>query len=78
MDKDKDRVIDSAITAARRDGYGQVVLACEDGSYSFTREANGNPVTPVFSNERIIGRVIVFWEHGVLRAVYASEVNQKG
>lgn len=54
----------NAILAAERDGYNRIILRCSDGTFSFTREAYGRPVTPLFEDEQIVGRVVVSWVSG--------------
>lgn len=67
------KVIQNAKRAAKRDGYHQVVYACDDGSFSFCREANGEPICPLFPGERIIGRVLTSWSRGILQTKFVEE-----
>ena len=64
-------IIKNAKKAALRDNYNQVILSSNDG-YSFSREGYGQPVTPVFPDEKIIGRVKTSYRYGCLAADYVE------
>lgn len=64
-------IIKSAKKAALRDNYSQVILSSDDG-YSFSREGYGQPTTPVFPDEKIIGRVKVSYKGRCLAADYVE------
>ena len=64
------KVIKNAIiTATRVDGYSQVIIMENDGSYSYTRKYEG--CCPDWSG-KIIGEVVTFWKNGILNAKYIS------
>lgn len=71
--KNKNLTIDNAKKAAVRDGYDQFVIKDSDGGFSFTRIADGKPVTPLFDDEVIIGKVKVAYKNGI-RAVSYEEM----
>ena len=62
--QDKRKIIQNAKKAAKRDGYNQVVYSCDDGTFSFCREASGKPTVPLFQGERIVGRILALWVDG--------------
>ena len=64
------KVIKNAIiTATRVDGYSQVIIKENDGSYSYTRKYEG--CCPDWFG-KIIGEVFTFWKNGILNAKYVS------
>lgn len=64
------KVIKNAIiTATRIDGYSQVIIMENDGSYSYTRKYEG--CCPDWVG-KTIGEVVTFWENGILNAKYIS------
>ena len=64
------RVIKNAIiTATRVDGYSQVIIMENDGSYGYTRKYEG--CSPAWSG-KIIGVVDTSWKNGILSANYVS------
>lgn len=64
------KVIKNAIiTATRIDGYSQVIIMENDGSYSYTRKYEG--CCPDWVG-KIIGEVVTFWKNGILNAKYVS------
>lgn len=69
MENSKKQVVKNAIEQAKIEGYNQTVIACNDGTFSFCREAYGKPTVTIFGDEHIIGRVIVNWIGGILHAV---------
>lgn len=68
--QDKRKIIQNAKKAAKRDGYNQVVYSCDDGTFSFCREAAGKPTVSLFKGEHIIGRVLALWENGFLQTKF--------
>ncbi len=60
-------IIRNVKSAALRDGYGQLVLACQDGTFSFHRDY---PNAYIGDDEKIIGRISVHWIGGILRVDY--------
>jgi len=67
-----EEIIKNATMAAKHDGYNQVVISCDDGTFSFCHEAAGKPTVSIFNDEHIIGHVIVFWKNGVLNTRYCN------
>lgn len=63
-------VINNAKLVAKRDGYKQVIIEDKDGMYSFSREYDD--CCPEWYG-RIIGRVVPFWENGILKSKYATQ-----
>lgn len=53
--------------ALTRDGYNQVIIQDKDGNYSFSREYPG--CCPEWYG-KIIGKVITYWEMGILKCRY--------
>lgn len=70
--QDKKKVIQNAKRAAKRDGYNQYVFACDDGTFSFCREADGKPTVPLFQGEHIIGRVLTSWAEGFFQTKFVE------
>lgn len=69
----KKQIIKNAIKKAEIDKCNQTVIACDDGIFTFCREAYGKPTVPIFDNEHIIGRVITGWIGGILHASFIEE-----
>jgi hypothetical protein len=64
------KVIKNAIiTATKVDGYSQVIIMENDGSYGYTRKYEG--CCPEWLG-KIIGEVVTFWENGILKAKYVG------
>jgi len=63
----KEKIIQNAKRAARRDGYDQIVIACPDGTFSFCRDY---PDVAIGQGEQIVGRVLTSWELGMFRVNY--------
>ena len=71
MNKELRKVIKNAIiTATKLDGYGQVIIMENDGSYGYTRKYEG--CCPEWLG-KIIGEVVTFWENGILKAKYVGK-----
>ena len=66
----EDIVIGNAIEAALRDGYDQFIIEDGENGFGFTRVADGKPVTPIFSDEKVIGKVTVSYKNGCRAANY--------
>jgi len=66
----EDIVIGNAIETALHDGYDQFVIEDGGNGFGFTRVADGKPVTPILSDEKVIGKVTVSYENGCRAANY--------
>lgn len=64
--------IENAKAAAIRNGYDQFVVRDVNGNFSFTRSAYDKPATPIFDDEKIIGKVAVSYQNGVRIANYSE------
>ncbi len=65
----KDVIKNAKHTALKVDGYNQAIILENDGSYSFSRDYDG--CCPEWFG-KIIGKVVAFWENGILRAKYVE------
>lgn len=65
-----EKIIENAHDAALRDGYDQFVIEDGENGFGFTRVADGKPVTPILSDEKVIGKVTVSYENGCRAANY--------
>lgn len=69
--QDKRKIVQNAKQAARRDGYGQIVTACPDGTFSIYRDYPG---VVIGQGEQIVGRVSISWAPGgIFQANYRKE-----
>jgi len=59
-------IIKNAISAAKRDGYSQIIYK-DDTGYAFSRDY---PRNNMYRQEDVVGRVKVSWLYGCLNAKY--------
>lgn len=67
------KIVQNAKRAARRDGYGQIITACPNGTFSIYRDYPG---VVIGQGERIVGRVSISWALGILQVNYREERTQ--
>lgn len=72
MQNSLDQIIKNAKLQAKKDGYDQVIILNNSGSYSFARKYDR--CCPEWYG-KIIGEVVVNWVNGVKKTTYIDKIN---
>ncbi len=73
MNGEQKSVIKNAIISALKyDGYNKVIIIGKDGAYSFAKYYEG--CCPEWYGH-IVGKIVTFWENGILKARYEEMRN---